>query len=52
MIPVQAQIGDTMWATSLFPKDGSYLVPVKAHIRTAEKLVEGASVTVRLEVRS
>src|SRR5690606_30449593 len=30
MIPVTARIGDTEWETSLFPKDGRYLVPVKA----------------------
>lgn len=51
MIPVQAQIGKTVWTTSLFPKDGYYLVPIKARIRTAEKLEEGVMVRVRLEVR-
>jgi len=29
MIPVTAQIGATEWTTSLFPKDGRYLVPVR-----------------------
>jgi Domain of unknown function (DUF1905) len=29
MIPVTAQIGGTGWRTSLFPKDGRYIVPVK-----------------------
>jgi hypothetical protein len=52
MIPVDVQIGKTKWTTSLFPKDGSYVVPVKASIRKAEKLEEGDTVTVRLEVRS
>lgn len=27
MIPVTAQIGETGWKTSLFPKDGRYIVP-------------------------
>lgn len=29
MIPANVQIGQTEWKTSLFPKDGRYLVPVK-----------------------
>jgi hypothetical protein len=35
----------------LFPKDDRYVVPVKASVRKAEKLEEGDTVTVRLEVR-
>jgi len=50
MIPVQVRIGKTKWTTSLFPKDGSYIVPIKASVRKAEKLVEGDTVTLRLEV--
>ncbi|HET6211105.1 MAG TPA: DUF1905 domain-containing protein [Jatrophihabitans sp.] len=49
-IPVQARIGDTDWATSLFPKEGLYLVPVKAGIRKAEGLALGDQVRVRLDV--
>jgi hypothetical protein len=52
MIPVHVQIGSSKWTTSLFPKDGRYIVPVKASIRKAENLDEGDSVTVRLEVDS
>jgi hypothetical protein len=51
MIPVQARIGKTEWKTSLFPKDGRYIVPIKASVRRAENLEEGDDVTVRLEVR-
>lgn len=51
MIPVTARIGGTAWQTSLFPKNGSYIVPIKAHVRTAEQLKEGDNVTLRLEVR-
>jgi hypothetical protein len=50
MIPVTACIGGTRWRTSLFPKDGLYLVPVKAGVRKAERLHEGDTVRVRLEV--
>ncbi len=51
MIPVHVQIGKTEWTTSLFPKDGRYIVPIKASVRKAENLEEGDQVTVRLEVR-
>jgi hypothetical protein len=50
MIPVTAQIGDTRWTTSLFPKDGAYIVPVKTWVRQAEQLEVGDLVTVRLDV--
>lgn len=50
MIPVAAEIGRTRWSTSLFPKDGGYLVPVKVDVRRAERLSLGDSVTVRLTV--
>ena len=51
MIPVQARIGKTGWNTSLFPKDGCYIVPIKASVRQAENLKEGDEVTVWLAVR-
>lgn len=50
MIPVTARIGETRWKTSLFPKDGRYVVPVKTNVRTAERLDVGDFVTVGLTV--
>jgi len=50
MIPVRAQIGETGWKTSLWPKDGRYLVPVKDRVRQAEQLELGDLVTVHLAV--
>lgn len=50
MIPVRALIGATAWRTSLFPKDGRYLVPVKAAVRKAERVASGDVVRVRLEL--
>lgn len=50
MIPVQVKIGKTEWKTSLFPKDGRYLLPIKASVQKAEDLDEGDTVTVRLAV--
>ena len=50
MIPVTARIGATEWKTSLFPKEGRYLVPLKDAVRKAEGLGEGDEVGVVLEV--
>ncbi|KAA2262554.1 DUF1905 domain-containing protein [Solihabitans fulvus] len=51
MIPVTATIGATTWRTSLFPKDGRYVVPVKAQVRRNERVEEGQALTVVLAVR-
>ncbi|MCA9932927.1 MAG: DUF1905 domain-containing protein [Ardenticatenaceae bacterium] len=50
VIPVHAQVGETRWTTSLIPKDGGYLVPLKDMIRKAESLAEGDDIAVRLEI--
>ena len=50
MIPATIRIGATAWTTALFPKDGHYLVPIKARARQAEPLVEGDTVMVCIEV--
>lgn len=50
VIPVHAQIGNSTWTTSLFPKDGIYLMPIKAVIRKAENLDEGDMVDIRLDI--
>ncbi|TDD59440.1 DUF1905 domain-containing protein [Kribbella antibiotica] len=52
MIPVHAAIGSTTWETSLFPKDGNYIVPIKAAVRRAEDLDDGDAPTVRLHLRT
>lgn len=50
VIPVRVRIGDTEWTTSLFPKDGLYLVPLKDRVRKTEGLDEGDLIDVRLSV--
>jgi len=50
MIPATVRIGKTEWQTALFPKDGAYLVPIKASVQRAEKITEGDTVTVHLSV--
>lgn len=50
MIPASVRIGKTNYKTSLWPKDGAYIVPIKASVRNAEKIGKGDTVTVRLEI--
>jgi Domain of unknown function (DUF1905) len=50
VIPVSAQIGGTGFTTSLFPRHGGYLVPVKVKVQRAEELDVGDTVTVRLVI--
>ena len=51
-VGVRARVGATVWETSLFPdKDsGSYLLPMKRSVRTAESISEGDTVFVELTV--
>ena len=50
-LKVRATIGDTAFATSVFPsKSAGWMLPVKAAVRRAEDLAEGDAVTVVLEV--
>lgn len=50
MIPVTARIGRTEWKTSLFPKNGSYIVPIKDSVRRAEALDVDQTVSIRLNI--
>jgi hypothetical protein len=50
VIPVTARIGKTDYTTSLFPKDGIYLVPLKIAVQRAERVGVGDIVQVHLEL--
>jgi len=50
VIPVTATIGKTKYTTSLFPKSGIYLLPVKNAVRLPEKLELGMKVKVKLSL--
>jgi hypothetical protein len=52
MIPVNVRIGGSAFETSLFPKDGGYVVPIKDAVRHAEGLADGDTVSVNLAIRS
>jgi len=50
VIPAQVLIGDTEFSTSLFPRQGAYLVPVKVKVQKSEGVKVGDMVRVRLEI--
>lgn len=49
-VPVRVQLGGTEWETSLLPKDGGYVLPVKAAVRARESFGKGDTVTVTMTV--
>ena len=50
MVPVALRLGETAWTTSLWPKDGGYVVPLKDSVRAAEGVQLGDVVTVLMEI--
>ncbi|HXD28114.1 MAG TPA: DUF1905 domain-containing protein [Arthrobacter sp.] len=50
VIPVTATVGATRFTTSLFPRHGGYLVPLKDAVRRAEDIELDDEVTVRLQL--
>jgi len=50
MIPATVVLGGSTWSTSLWPKDGGYLVPLKTAVRRAEGVEVDSAVTVRLRL--
>ncbi|WP_380165062.1 DUF1905 domain-containing protein [Jannaschia sp. R86511] len=48
MVPAQVRLGATTWTTSLWPKDGGYVVPLKDAVRRAEDVEVGDTVTLAL----
>jgi hypothetical protein len=50
VIPCIVTIGSTSGTTSLFPKDGGYLVPVKNALRLPERLALNDTVDVTIEI--
>jgi hypothetical protein len=51
-VRVRARVGDSEWATSIFPSssEGTYVLPLKKKVRDAEGLVDGGPVRVHIEV--
>jgi len=52
MIPVHACLGEREWPTSLFPKNGRYVLPVRDSVRKPADLDDGDVAAVRLSIRT
>ena len=50
MIPVEGELGGTTFTTSLWPKDGGYIVPLKDAVRRSERVALGDTVSLVLRV--
>jgi hypothetical protein len=50
VIPVSVRIGKTEITTSLFPKQGKYLVPLKDVLRKPEGIVVGQTLEITLTI--
>jgi hypothetical protein len=50
MVPVEVTVGGYTWETSLWPKDGSYLLPIRAQVRRALEIEVDHLVAVRLTI--
>ncbi|MEO3925216.1 DUF1905 domain-containing protein [Micromonosporaceae bacterium B7E4] len=50
MVPVEVRLGRSRWRTSLFPKDGGYVLPLRDAVRNKEGIALGDIVRVRLVV--
>lgn len=49
-IPASVSLGSTTITTSIFPKDGGFLVPLRVALRRAEGVALGDEVHLRVEV--
>jgi hypothetical protein len=49
---VKVDLGESTWKTSIFPdrKTNTYLLPIKSEIRMKERVTEGGSLDINLEI--
>lgn len=50
VIPVEAEIAGTRFTTSLFPKDGTYLLPIKLAVRKKTGITVGDAIAVDMTI--
>lgn len=50
VVPVVATIGETDFATSLFPRNGIYLLPIKVAVQRSEAVGLGDRIMVRMRI--
>ena len=51
IVPVEATIGSTIFQTSLFPKEKTYLLPLKAAVRRKVNITAGDLISVKMIVQ-
>ena len=51
MIPVEAEISGVRFTTALFPKDGTYFLPVKTKVRERANVTAGDVIAVAMTVQ-
>jgi hypothetical protein len=53
LVPVQVEVGEVRWETSLFPdrETGSYILPVKAAMRRKLGVTAGDRISLRLHLK-
>lgn len=52
VVPVAATIGDIAFTTSLFPRDGDYLLPLKLAVRRPTGIDVGDTVAVAMRIHA
>lgn len=50
VVPVRARIGGTEFTTAMFPREGTWFLPLKVAVRRAEDVDLGQVVEVRMHV--
>ena len=50
VIPAQVSVGNSTVTTSLFPREGGYLVPIKVALQRSEGIEVGTLVRLRLQI--
>ena len=51
VIPVEARIAGVVFTTSLFPKEGAYLLPIKAAVRRKASITAGDLIAVEMTIK-
>jgi hypothetical protein len=50
-VPVEAEVGGARFTTALFPKDGTYLLPLKVAVRRKTNITAGDLISVDMTIR-
>jgi len=50
-VPVDAEVGGVAFYTALFPKDGTYLLPLKVAVRRKTNITAGDVIAAKMTIR-